>query len=220
MEQFNFVQTLAIWALPVIFAVTVHEVAHGWIARSLGDPTAHELGRLSLNPLKHVDPIGTVLVPALLVLTHAGFLFGWAKPVPVDWRKFKDPRRDMAVVAAAGPLSNLAMALAWGMVFKIGSMMDADQGIWTGVMLMARAGILINVSLMVLNLLPLPPLDGGKVAIGLLPARAALALARLEPYGMLILVVLVMTNVLSTLLSWPQATVVSLIVRLFDLPVA
>ncbi|MBL6751160.1 MAG: site-2 protease family protein [Nevskia sp.] len=219
MESLNLVQNFAVWALPVIFAITLHEVAHGRVARALGDPTAQEQGRLSLNPLRHVDPVGTVLVPAVLLLSHAGFLIGWAKPVPVDWRKFKDPRRDMAVVAAAGPLSNLAMAVGWGVLLKISLLMGGTGGAWYGVALMARAGILINASLMVLNLLPIPPLDGGRVAVGLLPMRAAVLLARIEPYGMLILVLLVFGHVLTPLLSWPLAAVLSLIARFLDLPV-
>ncbi|MCK9386243.1 MAG: site-2 protease family protein [Nevskia sp.] len=196
------VQKLAVWALPVIFAITLHEVAHGWVARSLGDPTAAQLGRLSLNPLKHVDPIGTVLVPGFLLLL-GGFMMGWAKPVPVDWRNFKSPRKDMAIVAVAGPLSNLAMAIVWGIVFKLAASTGAVEGTWYGVMQMGKAGILINVSLMVLNLLPLPPLDGGRVLVGLLPARAAYKVAQIEPYGMVILLVLIATGVLSTILYWP-----------------
>jgi Zn-dependent protease len=176
----SIVQTIAVWALPVIFAITLHEVAHGWVARALGDGTAYKLGRLSLNPLRHVDPVGTVLVPGMLLAFNTGFLFGWAKPVPVDWRNFRKPRTDMAVVAAAGPLSNLAMAIAWGLVFKLAVGTGAQDGAWYGVMLMGRAGMLINISLMVLNLLPLPPLDGSRVVMGVLPPRAAFQYAKIE----------------------------------------
>lgn len=202
MDSQTLVQKLAVWALPVIFAITLHEVAHGWMARYLGDPTAARLGRLSLNPLKHVDPVGTVLVPGLLLLI-GGFMMGWAKPVPVDFRNLKNPRRDMAIVAAAGPLSNLAMAIAWGLVYKFAAATGAQEGTWYGFAMMGRAGVVINLSLMVLNLLPLPPLDGGRVLTGLLPARQAYKFAQIEPYGFVILLVLVATGVLSTILYWP-----------------
>jgi len=202
MDLTPLIQKLAVWALPVIFAITLHEVAHGWVARSLGDPTADRLGRLSLNPLKHVDPIGTVLVPGLLLLI-GGFMMGWAKPVPVDWRNFRNPRKDMAIVAVAGPLSNLAMAIGWGLVYKFAASTGAIEGTWYGVMQMGKAGMLINISLMVLNLLPLPPLDGGRVLTGLLPAKTAYKFAQIEPYGMMILLVLIATRVLNTILYWP-----------------
>jgi len=135
-SSLSIVQTIAVWALPVIFAITLHEVAHGWVARYLGDSTAHKLGRLSLNPLRHVDPVGTVLIPGMLLAFGGGFLFGWAKPVPVDWRNFRKPRTDMALVAVAGPLSNLAMALAWGLLFKSAIGIGAQDGIWYGLQLM------------------------------------------------------------------------------------
>ncbi len=202
MEYQSLVQKIAVWALPVIFAITLHEVAHGWVARYLGDPTAARLGRLSLNPLKHVDPIGTVLVPGMLLLI-GGFMMGWAKPVPVDYRNLKNPRRDMAIVAVAGPLSNLAMAIVWGIVYKFSAATGALEGVWYGVAQMGKAGIVINLSLMVLNLLPLPPLDGGRVLTGLLPARQAYQFAKIEPYGFVILLVLIATGVLSTILYWP-----------------
>ncbi|MDB5976914.1 MAG: site-2 protease family protein [Nevskia sp.] len=199
----NIVQTIAVWALPVIFAITLHEVAHGWVARSLGDATAYKLGRLSLNPLRHVDPVGTVLVPGVLLAMGGGFLFGWAKPVPVDWRNFRKPRTDMALVAAAGPLSNLVMAICWGLVFKLAVDIGAQEGVWYGVRLMGRAGMIINISLMVLNLLPLPPLDGGRVLMGVLPPRAAFRFAKIEPYGMLILILLAVSSMLGKILYWP-----------------
>jgi len=204
MDSHDLIQTLATWALPVLFAITLHEVAHGWVARSLGDPTAFRLGRLSLNPLRHVDPIGTVLIPGMLLL-FGSFLFGWAKPVPVDSRNFKDPRKDMAIVAIAGPLSNLAMAIVWAFLFKYAAETGATEGTWFGVREMAKAGIAINLGLMVLNLLPLPPLDGGRVVVGLLPAREAHQFARIEPYGMVILLILVFTHVLGAILQWPLA---------------
>jgi len=210
------VQTLVTWALPVLFAVTLHEVAHGWAARALGDPTAQKQGRLSLNPLKHVDPIGTLLLPGVLLLL-GGFIFGWAKPVPVDMRNFRSPRLDMALVALAGPLSNLAMALGWGLLFKYAVAVGADQGLWYGLRLMARAGLIINISLMVLNLLPLPPLDGSRVLMGLLPARAAWSYARLEPYGMFILIGLMAAGLLGPILYWPRLVSYTVIGRLLGL---
>jgi Zn-dependent protease len=198
------VQKIAIWALPVLFAITLHEVAHGWAARALGDRTAEMLGRLSLNPMKHVDPMGTVVVPLLLFLSQIGFVFGWAKPVPVGVRNLKHPRRDMALVAVAGPLSNLAMAVAWGLLAKLAISMNPEEGIWLGLLLMARAGIIVNLVLMVLNLIPLPPLDGGRVLTGLLPEAQARVMDRIEPYGFFILIALmVIPGALSTIISWP-----------------
>lgn len=194
------VQKIAIWALPVLFAITLHEVAHGWVARYLGDNTAASQGRLSLNPLKHVDPVGTVLVPGVLLLL-GGFLFGWAKPVPVDFRRLKNPKQDMALVAIAGPAVNLVMAFLWAGLLKIAIGQNVDDGIWLGIAQMSVAGVSINLVLMVLNLLPLPPLDGGRVAVGLLPLRPAIALGKLEPYGFVILIVLMATGLLSLILG-------------------
>ena len=193
-------QTLAVWALPVLLAITLHEVAHGWAARALGDSTAAMMGRLSLNPLKHVDPVGTVLVPLVFLLLPGNFLFGWAKPVPVSSRNLRHPRRDMALVAAAGPLSNLAMALAWGVLLKLALAQDAAEGLWLGLRMMAVAGITVNLVLMALNLLPLPPLDGGRVLAGVLPPVWSAKLDRIEPYGTLIIVVLLVTGLLGPLL--------------------
>ncbi len=194
------VQKLAIWALPVLFAITLHEVAHGWVARYLGDNTAAAQGRLSLNPLKHIDPIGTILVPGVLLLL-GGFLFGWAKPVPVDYRNLRNPKKDMALVAIAGPLVNLAMALGWALLLKISLGQPHEEGLWLGLAQMGIAGISINLVLMVLNLLPMPPLDGGRVAVGLLPMKQAIALSKIEPYGMVILIVLMFTGVLGKILG-------------------
>lgn len=200
----SLVQKICIWALPVLFAITLHEVAHGWAARALGDRTAEMLGRLSLNPLRHIDPMGTVVVPVLL-LALGGFLFGWAKPVPIGVRNLRHPRRDMALVAVAGPLANGMMALAWGLLLKLALAMNATDGVWLGVRYMAMAGVMINLVLMVLNLLPLPPLDGGRVLSGLLPERYASVLDRIEPYGFFILIALMATGVLSQLMDWPLA---------------
>lgn len=203
-DLMSLVQKICIWALPVLFAITLHEVAHGWAARALGDRTAEMLGRLSLNPLRHIDPMGTVVVPVLL-LALGGFLFGWAKPVPIGVRNLRHPRRDMALVAVAGPLANGMMALAWGLLLKLALAMNATDGVWLGVRYMAMAGVMINLVLMVLNLLPLPPLDGGRVLSGLLPERYASVLDRIEPYGFFILIALMATGVLSQLMDWPLA---------------
>ena len=194
------VQTLAVWALPVLFAVTLHEVAHGWAARALGDTTAAMMGRLSLNPLKHVDPVGTIIVPLVFMLMPGNFLFGWAKPVPVSMKNLKNPRRDMALVAAAGPLANLAMALAWGLLFKLALAQGAEEGVWLGVRAMAIAGITINLVLMALNLLPIPPLDGAKVLSGVLSPALSSQFSRIEPYGLFIIVGLMVTGLLGPLL--------------------
>lgn len=192
---------IAIWALPVIFAITVHEAAHGYAARHFGDMTAAAAGRITLNPIKHIDPIGTILVPLLLFLMTSGaLLFGWAKPVPVNFGRLRHPKRDMLWVAAAGPGSNLVMALLWALAFKLAPAMPG--GLDVPLALMAQAGILINVVLMVLNLLPLPPLDGGRIAVSLLPQPYAWRFARIERYGFIILIVLLATGILGKIL-WP-----------------
>ena len=203
MQELNMVQVIAIWALPVLFAITVHEVAHGWVAKKLGDPTAMMMGRLTLNPLKHIDPIGTVLVPLALVLM-GGFIFGWAKPVPVTWANLRNPKRDMALVALAGPLANLVMAFGWALIMKVGFMLGDDFS-WLAwpLIYMGGAGIAINGVLMLLNLLPVPPLDGGRVMAGLLPGPWAWKLSRIEPYGLMIMVGLMVTGMLGKILGPP-----------------
>lgn len=202
MLHVSLVQQIAAWLLPVLLGITVHETSHGLIARRFGDRTAEMQGRLTLNPFKHIDPIGTILVPGLMLLLPGGFVFGWAKPVPVDWRNFKNPKRDMAWVAAAGPVSNLLMGLGWAIVTRLALSLPADSWMTAPLLFMGVAGIFINTILMVLNLLPLPPLDGGRVLTGLLPGPYAYRFSRIEPYGFIILLALLMTGILG-MVMWP-----------------
>lgn len=202
--EFNTAQQVAVWLVPVLLAITVHEVAHGWVAMRLGDRTAQMLGRLTLNPFKHIDPVGTVLVPLILLLLPGGFIFGWAKPVPVTWQNLRNPKTDMALVAVAGPLVNLFMAILWTIVLKAGLLMGVQTGS-AGMFLVAvgMAGIFINTILMMLNLLPLPPLDGGRVLVGLLPGPLAWKVSQLEPYGIIIMVALLATGLLGHIIGAP-----------------
>ncbi|TAK65632.1 MAG: site-2 protease family protein [Betaproteobacteria bacterium] len=203
--EFNLVQTLAIYALPVIFAITLHEAAHGYVARHFGDNTAYVLGRVSLNPVRHIDLVGTILVPLLILVTSkllgsGGILFGWAKPVPVDFSALRHPKRDMLWVAAAGPFANLLMAVMWACVLKI-ALLTPHNAFTLPLSLMAEAGITVNLVLTVLNLLPILPLDGGRIAVSLLPHRLAYSYSRLEPYGFPILLLLLFTNTLGVILN-------------------
>ncbi len=202
MNELSMMQMVAIWALPVLFAITVHEVAHGWVAKLRGDKTAMMMGRLTLNPLKHIDPMGTVLLPLLLVVMQTGFVFGWAKPVPVTTQNLRNPKQDMVWVALAGPLSNGVMALFWLGVIMIGVVLQHLSPWMAAPMIyMGQAGVLINVVLMVLNLVPLPPLDGGRIVTGLLPGPLSWQFSRIEPYGMIILIVLLATGLLGQTLG-------------------
>ncbi|MBX3685666.1 MAG: site-2 protease family protein [Rhodocyclaceae bacterium] len=202
MEQL--ISTLAIWAIPVLFAITLHEAAHGYVARHFGDPTAEQAGRITLNPLSHIDPVGTLLVPGLILavssLFGGGMLFGWAKPVPVSFGRLRRPKADMLWVAAAGPFANLLMAIGWALMFGIALRMG-DTAYRIPAMKMADAGVQINAILMFLNLIPVPPLDGGRIAVSLLPNRLAISFAKLEPYGFPILLVLLFTGMLEAVLG-------------------
>jgi Zn-dependent protease len=193
------IQQIAIYALPLIFAITVHEAAHGFAARYFGDMTAERAGRITLNPINHIDPIGTILLPALFILMHTGMIFGWAKPVPVNFSRLRHPKRDMLWVAAAGPASNFVMALFWALMIKLSV---AYPTVYSEPMaLMGQAGVMINVVLMVLNLLPLPPLDGGRIAVSLLPNHLAYKYAQIERYGFIILIVLLATGILGRIME-------------------
>ena len=201
MDVNQLVQTVAIYALPVLFAITLHEAAHGYVARHFGDMTAHAQGRISVNPVRHVDLVGTIVVPLLILFFTSGkFLFGWAKPVPVNYSALRRPRLHMAWVAAAGPLANLAMALVWALGLKLAMMLPAG-GYAVPLGLMAQAGIIVNLVFMCLNLLPILPLDGGRILACLLPNRAAWQYAKLEPWGLPVLILLLLTNVLNIVLE-------------------
>jgi Zn-dependent protease len=210
MNALNSIQVLAVIALPVLFAITVHEAAHGWMANRLGDGTAKMLGRVTLNPLRHIDPLGTLIVPlATFLLT--GFLFGWAKPVPINGRNLQQPRRDMALVALAGPGANLAMAVLWGLIVQVGlALWDVSDWLAMPLVYMGAAGVLINVILMVLNLIPLVPLDGGRVLNAVLPPAWAARFSRLEPYGLVLLLLLLVTGLLGAVLLPAVAAVIGL----------
>jgi len=198
MQLEQLIQTIALAAIPVLFAITLHEAAHGYVARHFGDMTAYQQGRISLNPWRHIDPVGTILFP-LLTLWLGGILFGWAKPVPVNFAALRRPKQDMLWVAIAGPASNLVMAFGWVLLYKMAWLFPGSY-FAEPLLGMATIGIKINIILLVLNLLPLPPLDGGRVAVSLLPHRQAYQLSRIEPYGMFILIFLVISGALGWIL--------------------
>lgn len=201
MEALNLVQQLSVLVIPVLLAITVHEAAHGWAAKRLGDPTAHMLGRVSLNPLRHIDPVGTLLVP-LVGYWLSGFLFGWAKPVPINPRNLRQPRRDEALVALAGPGANLIMAILWSLTIEAGRLAwPVSEWMALPLIYTGAAGVVINSILLVINLLPVLPLDGGRVLSFLLPAPLARPFRLLEPYGFVIIILLLVTGVLSRVIS-------------------
>lgn len=220
----NFIYIISVWLLPVLIAITFHEAAHGYVARYLGDETASRLGRVSLNPLRHIDPLGTIALPGLLLLAGSPFLFGYAKPVPVNFRALRNPRIGMVLVAAAGPAMNIALAIAAALSFHLAVYLPGTIAQW--VVLNLKNALIINVILAVFNLFPLPPLDGGRIAVGLLPNVLARQLARLEPYGMIILIGLLILlpllgsqmgldlNFVSRVISVSTDAVIRLILRL------
>lgn len=197
----SLIQTLAISALPVIFAITLHEAAHGYAARHFGDPTAWQMGRISLNPLRHIDPVGTIVIPiAILLFSGGSFLFGYAKPVPVDFGRLRNPKQDMFWVAAAGPGANLFMALCWAFLLKMAWLLPSSE-FTLPLSEMSKIGIMVNCVMMVLNLLPLPPLDGGRIAVSLLPHNLAWKFAQLERWGFPILLLLLFTGILGAVMN-------------------
>lgn len=200
MYQLSTLQTIVVAIIPVLFAITLHEVAHGWTARHFGDRTAEMMGRLTVNPIKHIDPIGTIVVPGIM-LAVGGFLFGWAKPVPIGVRNLRNPHRDMIFVAAAGPASNLVMAVFWAFVARFVAVLGLQGDTALYFVAMAQIGVIINIVLCVFNLLPLPPLDGGRVLAGLLPPKQASVFERIEPYGLVIIMALLFTGVLGKILG-------------------
>jgi Zn-dependent protease len=219
MDLAQLVQTISIYALPVIFGITLHEAAHGYVAKHFGDTTAYVLGRVSLNPVRHIDPVGTILVPLVILLVTSwgagqGMLFGWAKPIPVNYHALRKPKRHMMWVAAAGPGANLAMALGWALLAKIALVLPTNY-FTDPLFLISQAGVTVNLVLMLLNLIPLLPLDGGRIVAGLLPARMAAQYARLEPWGFPILLALMFTNVLGIVLGPMVAGSMQLIANAF-----
>jgi Zn-dependent protease len=219
MPELSLVQQITVWVFPVIFALTIHEAAHAWMANRLGDSTAKLLGRVSFNPMKHIDLFGTIILPlCILLLSNFSMVFGWAKPVPINSSKFTHPRRDLALATAAGPLSNIIMALIWTACLKI-CVLSVHQisAIPAFIMLTARAGIIINILLAVLNLLPIPPLDGGKIVANLLPIKQAMQFEKIEPYGFFIMLALLLSGALNWLIQNPMTMLLNLISTLFNL---
>ncbi|MGQ3888189.1 site-2 protease family protein [Legionella sp. CNM-1927-20] len=205
MPELTIIQQIAVWIIPVLFAITLHEAAHAWVAYRLGDTTAKMLGRVSFNPIRHIDLIGTIIVPILvLALSNFTFVFGWAKPVPINAGQLKNPRRDVILVTGAGPLSNFLMAIFWAGLFKLGlSLNPQTSTIGLFMVLASKAGIIINLLLAFLNLIPIPPLDGSRIVASLLPIRQAILYQKLEPYGFFIILLLLITGILSWLITPP-----------------
>ena len=219
MPEFTLIQQICIWALPILLAITLHEVAHGYVAYCCGDNTAKMFGRLSLNPIRHIDPIGTVVLPLVIgVLTNFSFLFGYAKPVPINWNQLRHPKRDMILVAIAGPLSNIIMAFIWAGLFKIASMLQPETSMAALFLLMsARAGIIVNLILAFLNLIPIPPLDGSRVLLSFLPPKQALWFTAIEPYGFIVLTLLAFTGILGYILGPLINVTLSLFMLIYNL---
>jgi Zn-dependent protease len=218
MDIAQLIQTVAIYALPVLFAITIHEAAHGYAARYFGDNTAWNLGRVTLNPAKHIDPIGTIVMPLLLYFATSGsFLFGYAKPVPVRFGNLRNPKRDMIWVALAGPGANFVQALLWGVLFYLLQMANVEEVFFYG---MCKAGVSMNIGLGVFNLFPLPPLDGGRIMVGLLPVRQAMAFSRIEPYGFFIVIALVYMRILDSLWMRPLTAIGNAVLNVILTPLA
>ncbi|MBI5907553.1 MAG: site-2 protease family protein [Polaromonas sp.] len=214
----NLIQTVAIYALPVLFAITVHEAAHGYVARHFGDNTAWMLGRVTLNPLKHIDPLGTIVMPLMLYFATSGaFLFGYAKPVPVQFGKLRNPKRHMVWVALAGPGANLIQALLWGVLFYLLQGAAVTEPFFIK---MCQAGILVNVVMFVFNLFPLPPLDGGRILVGLLPHKQAELVSRIEPWGFFVVMALVIAGVITTLWMRPLMALTYSLIEIVLMPLA
>ena len=217
MDYTNLIQNVLIYALPVLLAITVHEAAHGYAARHFGDNTAYALGRITLNPLKHIDPIGTILMPLVLIFSGSPFLFGYAKPVPVRFGNLDNPKRDMVWVALAGPASNLIMALIWGIIFYLLQGAGVDELFFTK---MAQGGILVNAVMFAFNLFPVPPLDGGRILVGLLPYKYAELVSRIEPWGFFVVMGLVIAGIINTIWMTPMMNVTFGLLELVLSPLA
>lgn len=211
------IQTIAIYALPVIFAITLHEAAHGYVAKYFGDNTAYMLGRVTMNPIKHIDPVGTILIPILLYLgTSGSFLFGYAKPVPVHFGKLKNPKKNMIWVALAGPGSNFFQAFFWAVAYLVLDKLSVTERFFIE---MTQAGIMVNLVMFAFNLFPIPPLDGGRIVVGLLPQRAAISFSKIEPWGFYIVLALVMTHIISNLWMRPIMSLTGWVLDLLLSPV-
>ena len=218
MDISHLIQTIALYALPVLFAITVHEAAHGYAARHFGDNTAWKMGRVTLNPLAHIDPMGAILMPLILYFATSGaFLFGYAKPVPVRFGNLRNPKRDMIWVALAGPGANLVMALLWGILFYLLQGTGLEEMFFYA---MCKAGISMNIGLFVFNLFPLPPLDGGRIMVGLLPLKQAMAFSRVEPYGFFIVIALIYLQVLDAFWMRPLAALTRVLLNVLLTPFA